>query len=59
MDSPWSSRKFWAAMFWQVAFSVLLVLDKLPPTVYENLTWVTLGGYFAANVMDKKFGGKG
>lgn len=52
-ETRWSSRKFWAAMVWQVAFTVMLYLNKLPPDVYEKLTWITLGVYFAANVADK------
>lgn len=53
MESKWSSRKFWAAMGWQAVFTWLLFHDKLPPTVYEGMTWVTLGAYFVANVGDK------
>jgi len=55
----WTSRKFWSAMFWQAVFTGLLIAKVLPPEVYFSLTLITLGGYFAANVMDKKFGGMG
>lgn len=57
-ESRWSSRKFAAAMGWQLVFTVLLWHGKLPAEIYEGLTWITLGGYFAANVLQKKFGGE-
>lgn len=49
----WSSRKFWAAMFWQAATTMLLVSGKLPFDTYEALTYLILGGYFLSNVASK------
>lgn len=46
----WSSRKFWAAMFWMAVFTGLLVLDMLPADAYVTLALVVLGAYFASNV---------
>ena len=55
----WGSRKFWSAMIWQAVFTVLVAKKIIPPEAYQALTFITLGGYFASNVMDKKFGGMG
>lgn len=49
----WSSRKFWAAMVWQFIFTALLWAGKMPIEFYEKLTWLTLGGYFASNLVNK------
>ena len=46
----YTSRKFWAAMFWQAVFCILLWQGKLPVDAFVSLTWLLLGGYFAANV---------
>lgn len=46
----WSSRKFLSCMGWQAVFTVLLIIDKLPPETYLLLTGITLGGYLAGNV---------
>lgn len=48
--SRWTSRKFWAMMFWQGVFTTMLWHGKLSITVFENLTWMLLGGYFVANI---------
>lgn len=45
-----TSRKFWAVMFWQIVFTVLLWYGKLPVESYVSLTWLILGGYLLANV---------
>ena len=52
-ENRWTSRKFWAAMLWQTVFVALLWHGKLPPDVFEGVTWLVLGAYFAANVGDK------
>jgi len=49
----WSSRKFWSAMFWQAVLTVLLIVDKLPASSFETLTYLLLGGYFFSNVAQK------
>ncbi|SES15290.1 hypothetical protein SAMN04487958_10818 [Vreelandella subterranea] len=49
----WSSRKFWAAMFWQLVMVGLLIAGLLPVEVFEALTWLLLGGYFVGNVAQK------
>ena len=49
----WTSRKFWAAMFWEFVMVVLLWAGKLPVDVFETLTWLLLGGYFLSNVAQK------
>ena len=51
--SRYSSRKFWAMMFWQSVFTWLLIKSHLSGDQYGNLTFVLLGAYFAANVGDK------
>jgi len=52
-DSKWSSRKFWSAMLWQACLVALVVLDKIPASVFESLTFLILGGYFLSNVAQK------
>lgn len=49
----WSSRKFWAAMFWEGVMVLLLWAGKIPVDVFETLTWLLLGGYFLSNVAQK------
>lgn len=49
----WSSRKFWTMMFWQTAMTALMVLDKLPVSTFEALSYLILGGYFLSNVAGK------
>lgn len=49
----WSSRKFWAAMFWEGVMVLLLWAGKIPVDVFETLTWLLLGGYFVSNVAQK------
>lgn len=51
MKERWSSRKFAAAMFWQLVFTLLLIAEHIKPELYYSLTMITLGGYFVANVM--------
>ena len=46
----WSSRKFWAAMFWELIFMIMRSMDTLPVDAFVSLTWLTLGGYFVGNV---------
>lgn len=49
----WSSRKFWAATFWEGVMVLLLWAGKIPVDVFETLTWLLLGGYFLSNVAQK------
>lgn len=49
----WSSRKFWAAMFWQSVVTLLVWFNKIPDTIFETLTFLILGGYFLSNVAQK------
>lgn len=49
----WSSRKFWAAMFWQAVMTILVVMDRLDQSIFETLTFLILGGYFLSNVVEK------
>lgn len=49
----WSSRKFWAAMFWQSVCTLLVWFNKIPDTIFETLTFLILGGYFLSNVAQK------
>lgn len=55
----WTSRKFWAAMFWEVVMVMLLYVGKLPVEAFESLTWLLLGGYFVGNVTQKWIENKG
>ncbi|HKJ87614.1 MAG TPA: hypothetical protein VKA48_03815 [Gammaproteobacteria bacterium] len=50
---PWTSRKFWTAQAWEAVFVVLLARGDLPPDVFQTLTFVTIGGYLAANVAQR------
>lgn len=49
----WTSRKLVFASVWQLVFTVLVYFGKLPPATYESLTYVTIGGYLAANAITK------
>lgn len=49
----WTSRKFWAAMFWEGVMVWLLWSGKLPVEAFQSLTWLLLGGYFLGNVVQK------
>ena len=46
----WSSRKFWAMMFWQSAMAGLLLKGVLPSEAFVSITYLILGGYFLGNV---------
>lgn len=46
----WTSRKFWAAMLWQAVFTILFANNIMPADMFKGLTWLLLGGLFAANV---------
>lgn len=46
----WTSRKFWAAMAWQGVFTTLYAKGIMPEEIFENLTWLLLGGLYVANV---------
>lgn len=46
----WTSRKFWAMMFWQSVMTALLWFEVLPAEPFVAITWLILGGYFVGNV---------
>lgn len=50
----WSSRKFWAMMFWEAAFLAVFLCDKMSESTFESLTFLLLGGYLLSNVADKR-----
>ena len=50
-----ASRKFWLAVVFQIAFTVMLCYGKMPISAFENLTYMLLGGYFISNVTQKIF----
>jgi hypothetical protein len=52
-SSKWMSRKFWATMFWQLVMVVLLYKQILPAQIFENLTYLLVGGYLLANVTQR------
>ena len=54
IKTRWSSRKYWSAMVWQIVFTILVVKKVVTGDTYATLTFITLGGYYAANVMMKK-----
>lgn len=49
----YASRKFWLAVVFQSAFIAMLCYGKLPPDIFENLTYMLLGGYLLSNVSQK------
>lgn len=51
----YASRKFWVAVVFQIVFTIMLIECKLPAPVFENLTYMLLGGYFISNVTQKIF----
>lgn len=55
MTDKYTSRKFWMAVVFQIVFTTMLCNDKLPPAVFESLTYMLLGGYFISNVTQKIF----
>lgn len=52
-STRWTSRKFWAVMFWEAVFVFLFCIDKLSETALESVTYLLLGGYLVANVAPK------
>lgn len=54
MTRRWTSRKLITATAWGIAWSVLLWLGKLPAGVYETLMMISVGGYLAADVAEKR-----
>lgn len=50
MNERWSSRKLRVAIWFELLFTALLFAGKVPPDIYYNLTFVTIGGYFIGNV---------
>lgn len=55
MDDRYASRKFWMAVVFQSIFTAMVAYDKMPYAVFENLTYMLLGGYFISNVTQKIF----
>lgn len=55
MTDKYTSRKFWMAVVFQGVFTAMLCYGKLPAPVFENLTYMLLGGYFISNVTQKIF----
>jgi hypothetical protein len=55
MTDKYTSRKFWMAVVFQIVFTTMLCYGKLPAPVFENLTYMLLGGYFISNVTQKIF----
>lgn len=53
MMERWSSRKLGVATLWQIMFTVMLWHGKLTPQLYYDLSLITIGGYLAANVIQK------
>lgn len=54
-SSAFTSRKLWIAVVFQIVFTVMVYFGKLPTPVFENLTYMLLGGYFISNVTQKIF----
>lgn len=54
MSKRWSSRKLLTATGWGIAWTALLYTGKLPAGVYETLMMVSVGGYLAADVAEKR-----
>lgn len=54
MTRRWSSRKLLTASGWGLVWTGLLYAGKLPPGVYETLMMVSVGGYLAADVAEKR-----
>lgn len=55
MTDKLASRKFWMAVTFQVIFTAMVAYGKMPFPVFENLTYMLLGGYFISNVTQKIF----
>lgn len=55
MDDRYASRKFWMAVVFQSIFTAMVACGKMPYAVFENLTYMLLGGYFISNVTQKIF----
>lgn len=53
MIDKYTSRKFWCMMFWQAVFTGLVFNGVVTGDQYGNLTLITLGSYFVANVVAK------
>lgn len=53
--NKYASRKLWLALIFQSLFTFMVWNDKLPTDVFENLTYMILGGYFISNVSQKVF----
>lgn len=49
----WTSRKFWAMMFWEGVFCIMFWKQIMPVDAFVSLTWLLLGGYFLSNVGTK------
>lgn len=49
----YTSRKFWIAVVFQFVFVAMLSYGKMPADIFENLTYMLLGGYLVSNVTQK------
>lgn len=52
-EPRWTSRKFWAAMFWMAVMSAMLAAGRLPVEAFVSVTYLLLGGYFVGNIAQK------
>ena len=48
-----SSRKFWAMNYFEALWVVLMLVGKLDMDHFIDLTYLTVGSYFLANVVGK------
>lgn len=53
MLERYSSRKFLLVVGSLILFTSLLLCDKLPASIYENLCYLCLVGYLTSNVAQK------
>jgi hypothetical protein len=53
--NKFASRKFWLAVVFQSVFTAMMYFGKMPADIFENLTYMILGGYFISNVSQKVF----
>jgi hypothetical protein len=54
-DRRYSSRKFVTVWVWAVVWTVLIYAAKIPPEIYKDLMWLSVGGYLLADVAEKYF----
>lgn len=49
----WSSRKFWAVMFWCVVATGLLIAGYITDEIWQSVIMWLLGAYVGVNVAQK------